>query len=161
MTREIPLSRGLVAVIDEADFGLVSQYSWHAMPGRHTFYASRSWWVPAAKRTKSQPMHALLTGWSRVDHIDGDGLNNRRSNLRPASMQENRRNSQSASGSSSKFKGVKRQGKAWVAVIGVRPGVQQYLGYFGSEVAAAQAYDDAARELFGDFARLNLSEASR
>jgi hypothetical protein len=154
--REINITRGMVAIVDDADAAHVSQFRWQATPGRHTFYARRSFWVPAEGRVRGQSMHTLLTGWSRVDHIDGDGLNNQRSNLRPASAQENRRNSQKTVGCTSTYKGVKRQGRYWIACIGVSPGIQHYLGCFSSEIEAARTYDAAAREVFGEFARLNF-----
>lgn len=75
MTREIQLTRGFVAIIDAADFEFVTQWQWQANPQRRTVYAQRS------LRRTTQMLHSLITGWSLVDHINGDGLDNRRVNL--------------------------------------------------------------------------------
>ena len=91
-----------------------------------------------------------------VDHQDGDGLNNQRNNLRPATRQQNMRNGFKRAGCSSQFKGVcwaKREAK-WVAKIRVNKRLL-HLGYFIQEHLAAAAYSDAAKQFFGEFARTN------
>jgi hypothetical protein len=160
MSQLIPLTQGKFAVVDDADFALVSQYRWNAYLDRNTYYAKRN--VPTVSGQRTQRMHALITGWPRVDHIDGDGLNNQHDNLRLATSQQNRRNSHGRRTASSRFKGVSlyRSGK-WQAQIGVSPGVLRYLGQFASEIDAALAYDVAARDLFGEFARLNFPDQER
>jgi hypothetical protein len=87
-----------------------------------------------------------------IDHKDGDGLNNRRYNLRPATHANNMQNAKFDKGTS-KFKGVHfyKQTKKWRASI-----AEKHLGYFNDEHEAARAYDNAAKEMFGEFARLNL-----
>jgi hypothetical protein len=101
-------------------------------------------------------LHNLISPVSNEminDHKDGDGLNNRRDNLRPATHSDNMHNSCSQAGTS-KFKGVYyyKQTKKWRAQINTK-----HLGFFRSEEAAALAYDAAARENFGEFARLNFA----
>lgn len=97
----------------------------------------------------------------QVDHRDTDQGNNRPNNLREATNQQNSFNRRSHKDSTSSFKGVSRRPSGrWVAQI-MRDGRQFYLGIFDSEQAAAQAYDVAAAQKFGDFARLNFSTGDR
>lgn len=149
MTREIQLTRGFVAIIDAADFEFVTQWQWQANPQRRTVYAQRS------LRRTTQMLHSLITGWSLVDHINGDGLDNRRVNLRPASVRENSRNRR-AGGGSSIYKGVHlRPSGRWRAHIWIDDR-SRYLGDFVDEIEAARAYDTAARTNFGQYAALNF-----
>lgn len=159
MAREIQLTRGLVAIVDDSDYELLSRFHWNAYPDRNTFYAKRAVRVDGGGQ-RTLRMHAAVTGWDRTDHIDGDGLNNQRGNLRRSTGQQNRRNSRSSAGSSSQYKGVSWHptGK-WQANIGTSPKVVKYLGRFASEVDAARAYDKAALALFGEFARPNFPKA--
>lgn len=139
---------GLVAVIDEADYELVSQFKWHPRKsGDGRIYAHS---------TRAGQMHYLITGYEMTDHIDGDGLNNRRSNLRPVNHAQNQMNRR-PQGGSSRYKGVHwfKPQKKWVARI-VLNGRKVHLGYFTDEVEAAKAYDAAAVKHFGDYARPNF-----
>ena len=104
-------------------------------------------------------MHRLVINAQKgtmVDHINRNRLDNRKENLRLCTMQENRRNSAKKKGSASPFKGVMRvtHRPAWRAFIKYDD-KNHYLGYFKSEVEAAQAYNEAAKEHFGEFAVLN------
>jgi hypothetical protein len=163
--REIPLSgknsNGRVALIDDADLGLISGYRWRLWEellrpeGRyHGPYAIAA--MPVNGRRTHVPMHRLITGWPMTDHIDHDGLNNQRSNLRPTDTARNNHNQRPRAGTSSRFKGVtwhKRVGK-WQATIKLN-GRCIYLGLFLSEEEAAAAYDVAALEAYGSYAYLN------
>ena len=146
----IELTRGYQAVIDDEDLPLVAGFKWRAQVMPTTVYAVRQ----VGRRMVY--LHGLLTGWPRVDHVDCDGLNNRRSNLRPATQQENLYNTRKRAGTTSRFKGVSLHGPGrWRAAIQL-DGAKRHLGLYRSEIAAAAAYDIAACALFGDFARLNL-----
>lgn len=99
-----------------------------------------------------------------VDHINGDSLDNRRSNLRLATSQENNRNAKKAAGKmrvmSSQYKGLSRvkdglRSKKWRAMLAIDR-KRIHLGHFNTEEEAARAYDAAAKEHFGEFARLNF-----
>jgi hypothetical protein len=93
----------------------------------------------------------------RIDHHDGDGLNNQRLNLRPATHAQNMANRAKRSDASSQFKGVWWTAchQKWRAVIRAN-GVRHQIGYFREEVNAATAYNLVAHELHGEFARFNL-----
>ena len=149
----VPLAnaRG-VAVIDTDDAHLVSSRLWRLHTGGY---------AQCGNRLNHSLMHRIiLPGCARVDHINGDRLDNRRRNLRAATHTENLRNSRKNSRGSSRFKGVSRcksSGK-WRAYI--RSGTQVHLGHFATEEAAARAYDRAALERFGAFAKLNFPDGA-
>jgi len=102
-------------------------------------------------------MHTLITGWSFVDHRNGDGLDNRRQNLRPANDSKNQMNARMRSDNPSGFKGVCADRHRWMARIQL-DGRRTYLGYFATPQEAARAYDAAAVELFGEYARPNFPQ---
>ncbi len=158
------LAAGRSAIIDDEDFALVSQYRWNAWerhrPGRSDGpYAQATIRLPNG-RTTTIRMHSLIMGSPGVDHKNGDGLDNTRGNLRLATSVQNGANQRPNLGTSSAYKGVSwhRDRRKWQANIGVA-GKQRYLGLFSDEEDAARAYDDAAREAFGEFALLNFPEA--
>ena len=155
---EIPLGQGLAAQVDEQDAERVRAYRWHPSPQATTTYAVTR--VDQDGKRTSIYMHRLIMqpqAAQQVDHINGNGLDNRRSNLRVCSIQQNRRNTGNHDGSTSRFKGVywKKSIGRWVARISVE-GKQKHLGYFRDEEEAARAYDKAARIAYGEYARLNF-----
>ena len=154
----IPLTRGLFAKVDDADFDWLNQWKWHAVKCRDRFYAVRTSSSAGGQKPKPIRMHCeLCVGAFQVDHKDLDSLNNQRDNLRPATRTANQGNTKKRKDNGSGFKGVswhKRVG-AWQAQIGIR-GCRTSLGYFQNPQEAALAYDAAAKEIFGEFARLNF-----
>lgn len=148
---QIPLSRGMFATVDDADVPLVSALRWCALPSKRTWYAQSS-----IKR-KTVYMHRLLLGNPRlsVDHINGDGLDNRRCNLREATASQQARNSR-PKGGRSRFKGVSIHNPSglWMATIEL-PQRKRKVRYAHSELEAAMAYNELASTYFGEFARLN------
>lgn len=151
----IPLTRGLVAIVDAKDFDLVSQFKWHAHRARNTWYARTD--IQNRGERRRIYMHALLTGKAGVDHADRDGLNNARANLRPCTQSQNSANTAKTACTSSSFKGVTwdRARGQWSASVHHR-GRRISLGRTRDEELAAARYDIAARALFGDFAVSNL-----
>lgn len=139
-----------IAFVDDEDFEKVNQYEWYANKNKHTFYAR------TLINGKAIQMHNFIMNGKPIDHIDHDGLNNQKSNLRMATYSQNNMNKIPKVNGSSKFKGVTwyKEGNKWLAHIGINK-KQINLGYFVSEIEAAQAYNNKARELFGEFAYLN------
>lgn len=160
MTIQVPLSKGYVALIDEADGARVlAAGPWHAREGKRVVYARHSFWDASAKRARHIELHTFLTGWPLVDHINGDGLDNRRANLRPASGSQNAHNMPAHRDSSTGLKGVEfcrnRKARPWRARITVG-GIRHHLGAHETAEQAARAYDQAALALQGDYARTNF-----
>lgn len=148
-TVEIPLSRGYVTRIDAADKVFTDGHKWHVVVGPHTAYAC------AKIKGRQVKLHNLLCpDWSTVDHADGDGLNNQRSNLRDGSGLKNHANTWMRADNRSGFKGVHRHLGKWQAQIRVN-GKAIYLGIYDTPEAAADAYDEAAVHHFGEYARTN------
>lgn len=150
----IPLTRGNEAVIDAADVALTAGYRWFSHAGRHTVYASRN--EKVGERRSMVLLHRVILSAPAgmlVDHIDGDGLNNRRSNLRLATAAENCRNQRLHKDSSSGLKGVSWHESAnkWVAQIWAN-GKNNYLGVFSCPERAHAAYLEAAKKFHGNFA---------
>lgn len=151
--RRIPVGQGLFAIVDASDYEEVSKYKWYASRHGRTVYAT------CVKSGKAVYMHRMIMKARKgalVDHTDGNGLNNRRCNLRKCTHQQNRANV-GPRGGSSRFVGVYRQRDKWIAGIRYR-GKTLYLGVFDDEVEAAKARDRKAYELHGEHAYLNFPE---
>jgi hypothetical protein len=161
--RKIPLGGrkgvGRVALVDDEDYDFLMRYRWFVQEDINPAHRSGPY-----ARTESDGkhlfMHNLLVDYPKPDHIDGDGLNNQKSNLRPATPSQSAMNRGNFSGTSSRYKGVTWGKRNWAARITCN-GETYNLGRFQSEVEAAVAYDTAARELFGEYARLNFPHGRR
>jgi hypothetical protein len=162
--KEIQITRGMVALVDDQDYERVSATPWHARPvtvAKWIIYAERNLYcgkINGRERTRRISMHAFILGFpsSVIDHKDRNGLNNQRDNLRICTHRQNAMNRGKARHCSSIYKGVcwNRRNRKWFCCIKIH-GKQISLGYFTSEVLAAAAYNDAALEAFGEFASLN------
>ena len=155
--KQVPLSRGLFAIVDDEDYEAVSAKRWYANPqknrNRRFPYAERQ------ERGKHIQMHREILqppSSFHVDHINGNGLDNRRSNLRLVSNAQNQQNRIKHKAGTSAYKGVSLapRGNRWYAKIMV-DGKDVFLGSFLREVDAAKAYNVAASARFGEHARLN------
>jgi HNH endonuclease len=156
----IPLSRGYWARIDVLDADL-AQSKWTAVPHRNTCYAIRIKQVNNAQTRfylhrviLSRMLDRELSSNEYPDHIDGNGLDNRRSNLRLATNQENRWNSRLYSNNTSGAKGVEKRGSKFRASITLN-GKKVNLGTFETIQEAHEAYKAAAKSNYGEFARFN------
>ncbi len=153
--RYIALTKGKFAIVDAADYEWLSQYKWHLVaPGK--LYAGRK------ENGKTIYMHREIMQpppGMMIDHINGNGLDDRRANMRACTNQQNMRNLRKRCSGSSIYKGVyyDKRRRTWYARI-CHNSKSIHLGTFPTEIEAARAYDRAARELFGEFARLNFPE---
>jgi hypothetical protein len=166
--KEIPLTRGRVAKVDDADFAELSRYSWRAVP----HHSNPDMFIAAATIRDANGnwvnvlMHRMILGLTSADlqgdHRNHDTLDNRRENLRIASPQQNSFNRRSVRSSTVPFKGVyahsgRPKSKPFKAEIRCRR-ERYFLGYYVVAEDAARAYDQKAAELFGEFAYLNFPE---
>jgi hypothetical protein len=154
---EIPLTQGKIAQIEDKDWPLVSPYSWYAArtSDRTRWYAHATP-TDGNKHSTKIRMHNLILGMNHVDHRDGDGLNNRRYNLRPCTNAQNQQNT-GPRGGTSQFKGVSWYSRyeKWKVAFNCQ-GKTYFVGYFADEIEAARAYNLAILPLAGEFARLNV-----
>lgn len=153
---ELLLSNGMKAKVDDAMYDRLSQFKWQPMAREKCLYARRSYRGKDGKTKGVLLHHEIMGSSSMVDHIDGDGLNNLRENLRSCTHSENMRNRRKFKIKTSEYKGVswKKTHQKWDASIRVN-GTLIPLGYFNNELEAAETYNLAAPLFFGQFARIN------
>lgn len=157
MTKQIPLTQGKVALVDDADFQHLTQWLWHAHKGKgERWYAYRKEGPRAAQKTIA--MHRQIINAPpdlEVDHRDNDGLNNQRYNLRVCTHAQNGQNRGKLSTNTTGYKGVYPYYGRYLAKIGVNRETIP-LGDFTTPEEAARVYDEAARKYHGPFAKTNF-----
>lgn len=155
--KEIKLSQGFVTQVDDEDYDYLNQWKWYAKNGGVTYYAAR--------KLHYKPymlMHRVILNTPpnlQVDHIDHNGLNNQKSNLRNCTQSQNNMNSRTFKKKASKYRGVScpKIGNRYYIYSHITINNKTiHLGSFKTEIEAAIAYDKKAKELFGEFANLNF-----
>lgn len=157
--KEIKLTKGKVALIDDEDYEYLSRWRWKALNGKGDWCAVRNTRAKVKSKYVTLYMHRVIMDAPKgmtVDHINRNGLDNRRSNLRLATRRENQRNRGPVKDSASKYKGVvfDKRNKKWKAQINTGE-CNKFLGYFDTPEEAAKVYDEAAKKYHGAFAWLN------
>jgi hypothetical protein len=159
--RRIALSQGKFAIVDPDDYERLSKFSWYAAKGNTTFYAIRAKWCKITNTRRDIRMHRVIIEVPDryyVDHINGNGLDNRKANLRPATPAQNNQNARHTKRNAySKYRGVtwEKSKQRWRAHLSYNKKTL-HAGYFKDEIDAAKAYDEAAKKYHGDFAVLNF-----
>lgn len=155
----IELTQGKVALVDD-DMHWIDAWKWHLRRSGRNLYAAHHIFNNKTRKSKCFYMHRIIAGakpGDKVDHINGDGLDNRKCNLRICTNSENMQNMHRLKrNKTSQYKGVSRhrKSKKWTARIRLNYKLH-YIGSFASEKEAARAYNTKASELFKQFARLN------
>jgi len=156
--REIILTQGFKAQVDDEDYEQVSQFNWNVRKDKYTYYAKRNISINGRQRTLD--LHVFILGKNgvlKIDHQDGNGLNCQKNNMRFCTNQQNCMNRRKQKNCSSQYKGVSFHKKIGKFIAYIRDNrLLIHLGYFESEIEAAKAYDIRAKELFGEFAYLNF-----
>jgi len=160
--KKIPLTKGMSAMVDDADYEWLNQWKWNVNKAGRRHYAARRHGIKEGGNGEVITMHRVIMNnpaGMDIDHIDGDGLNNQRSNLRICTHAENVRNRKKPIVNNEKYIGVKTYKgifkTSYRAIIG-HNGKVYHLGMFPTAEDAAMAYDKKARELFGEFANTNF-----
>ena len=146
----------LVALVDDEDYNILRQFKWNTTFVNGNAYAMHSFIID--DKQKGISMHRFIMNVPdglMVDHVDGNGLNNQKSNLRFCTKSQNAANSRTDKVGISKFKGVTKQ-KGRNSFTTVCNG--KYIGSFKTEIEAAEEYDKHAHEIFKEFARLNFPD---
>jgi len=163
--RRIPLTQGKYAIVDPDDYFDLAKYKWQAHRDCTTFHAARSVRGEDGKRRQVAMARCILEVPENMiaEHVNRNGLDNRKANLRPATTAQNMRNRAKFVNRAyvSRYKGVSRNtgSKPWQAEIYVN-WRRIFLGCFRTEVAAAKAYDRAAKKYHGEFAALNFPDGA-
>lgn len=158
MAKEIQLTQGKVAIVDDDMYEYLNQWKWHVNKQGNTYYVIRNKCTLLKKRVY-ESMHRLIMKPDKgfvIDHLDGNGLNNQRNNLRICTVSQNSMNRNKTVKNKSGFKGVIwwERNSTWKAEI--RHNKKKiYLGYYKNIIDAARAYNEAALKYHGEFANLN------
>jgi len=155
--KHISLTQDKFTIVDDDMYEYLSQWKWQVTKGGNNYYAM------SRIKNKTVYMHRLVNNTPKgfhTDHINHNSLDNRKYNLRTCTTSQNLMNSKPVN-KTSKYKGVHyfARDKNWQAQIMLNY-KHYHLGYFDDEIEAARAYDAKAKELFGEYARLNFEEAA-
>jgi hypothetical protein len=162
-----PTHPNTFALIDDTDYDLIKQYTWTPSRNGLTLYADTFGYIKkgcSGVKSSRTSMHKMVLGGTigdgkEIDHIDGNGLNNTRLNLRVCSHRQNLQNRKISKRNTSGYKGVSWSSAAnkWKASIKIGE-KNTHIGLFTCLIKAAKAYDNAAKKHFGEYARLNFKD---
>lgn len=160
-TKLIPLSLGKFSIVDIDDYQWIVNwpYKWRCVSQKYTNYADThcGYFNGKEVRISLHRMIMCVPDGMQVDHVNGDGLDNRRCNLRICTARQNCQNRTKNTKYSSKYKGAvwREQTKRWRCLMRIN-GKMTEIGTFKTELEAAKAYNEAAIKYFGEYARLNI-----
>lgn len=145
--RKIELTKDKYALVDDEDFEYLSRFKW--------YFGGRRYAVRTINHSQKQYMHRLIMNAPKgmeIDHINGNELDNRKDNLRIVTIRQNQLNAKNHKDSISGYKGVylRRKDNKWVVYI-----EKKFMGAFLDKAEAALTYNNSARKLYGEYARLN------
>lgn len=159
--RKIPLNQGKFALIDDEDFERVNQYKWHLFKcgtGLKEYVATNKYVNGIRKVIKLHRFILRAKKKQIMDHINGNGLDNRKANLRFCTQQQNAYNRKLNKNNTSGYKGIsfkkdiRLKYKQWIAYINVEK-KRKYLGYFRTKEEAMKVRIEAEKQYYGEFAR--------
>lgn len=158
MMKKIKLTQGKYAEVDDEDFEWLSQWKWYARNNKNTWYAVRN--ICKNGKRKILYMHRVIMNCPKnkqIDHINHNGLDNRKINLRICTQSKNVMNSRKQKNTSSRYKGVNYHFilNKWRSTIQINR-KYKHLGYYKDEIISAKIYDYKAKELFGEYSYLNF-----
>lgn len=156
--KEILLTQGKIALVNIEDYKYLNQWKWRALKRGNTYYAARG--IRMNKKVLTIFMHHEILPSPKgmqIDHINMNGIDNKKDNLRICNKSQNGMNSRKQNNNTSGYKGVcwHKVAKKWMAHTQVN-GKRIYLGYFKTKKQAALVYNEAAKKYHGEFARLNI-----
>lgn len=157
-TKKIPLTKGKFATVDEEDYPYLSRFTWQAAVYKNQYRAVRT--IGKDGKDISLPMECFLITNRKgfiYSHINGDTLDNRKENLTTISQPHKLQKAKKRTETTSKYKGVywDKRGKRWAVSIN-KNNKKYHIGYFKIEVEAALAYNEKAKELYGEMAYQNI-----
>lgn len=160
MTKQVPLTKGQFALVDDEDFDFINQWKWKLSDSGYAIRYAHIGMENGKRKSKRICMHRLLADTPdhlQTDHINTNKLDNRRSNLRNCTKSQNHMNKRKRLGLTSAYKGVHKdkRGKGKYEARICVGGVSKRIGRFVSEIDAAKAYNAAAIETYGEYARIN------
>lgn len=159
--QEIELSRGKVALVDSEDWEYLNKFNWHTSNSSSKHTPLTSWRAYRKINKRRVGMHNIIMNCPKgmlIDHINHDGLDNRKSNLRICTPAQNSINKRNSPLRNNNYKGVKwlEHQQRWCVRMGsTKSGTAKYVGTYDTEIEAAKAYNNAAIEMYGEFACLN------
>lgn len=154
MTKEIPLTKGKVAIVDKDDFDRLNKYKWYYEDSGYACRRKTFGYYDNKKVYMHREILGDITDKNVVDHINRDGLDNRKLNLRIVTQSHNMFNTGLRRNNSSGYKGVSKSGNRWRASIHI-DGKSKHLGTFATKEEAARKYNEVALQEYGDIAYIN------